>query len=439
MVRRCRFVHCSVAAAFVLAGALACDGRWPGSKSGPPERLILVVVDTLRRDYLSCYGSENPTPTLDALAERGVAFTNFMASFHQTSMSMGSLFTGRTPSIEQGQLDRTLFWNSASWCGLYRFATAGASSSCIPRSVPTLAEIVGHAGYWTIGIASNQFLFEPSGFSRGFDDWREVGKKPKHAGPLERLMLPDASETRYFAHVNRTALEAIDDRSHDRFFLYVHYMDVHDYGGHHRTERYAKAVKSVDWAIGDLLEELRERELLEDSVLIVTSDHGERLTERHAVEGEPGHLGNPSFQEVLRLPLIIAPDVGRDPSAFLRTEDLFDLIVEIAGAPSTSAPALEPDELFLGEAEYRTYLRGRFKSAQRRDDGTVHLFDLESDRGERRDVARAHPEVVAEHRRRMDELGAALSAGSPVVERQSEEDRARLQALGYLQQIEPPR
>jgi arylsulfatase A-like enzyme len=421
--------------ALAMVGTLACGEPSGRGTGGSPERLILIMVDTLRRDYLSCYGSENPTPNIDALAERGQLYTRFKASFHQTSMSMGALFTGRTPSLEFNRLERTLFWNSATWCGLYRFAKKGEEEMCIPPSVPTLAESIRDAGYWTIGITSNQFLYEPSGFSRGFDDWVEVGKKPETAGALARLKLPDASKTRYFGLVNRAALEAVDRRPNDRFFLYVHYMDVHDYG-RRGARRYAMAVTGVDWAIGDLLEEFEQRGLLDGAVVIVMSDHGERLEESHAVKGKPGHTGNPSFEEVLEVPLIIAPAIDRDPSAFLRTEDLFFLIQQIAGARSEASPDLAADELFLTEADYRTYLRGRWKSALRRDDGSLTLFDLERDPGETRDVAAEHPDVVEAHRRRVDELGEALSARRAVVERLSEEDRERLQALGYLEQLE---
>jgi arylsulfatase A-like enzyme len=423
--------------ALAMAGTLACDGSSGGGPPGNPERLILVMVDTLRRDHLSCYGSENPTPNIDALAERGQLYTSFKASFHQTSMSMGALFTGRTPSLEFNRLERTLFWNSSTWCGLFRFAKKDEGETCIPRSVPTLAESVRDAGYWTIGVASNQFLYEPSGFSRGFEDWVEVGKKPATAGPLARLKLPDASKTRFFGHVNRAALEAVDRRPNDRFLLYVHYMDVHDYGRRGALQ-YAKAVTSVDWAIGDLLEELEQRGLLDEAVVIVTSDHGERLNERHAVRGKAGHTGNPSFQEVLEVPLIIAPAIARDASAFLRTADLFFVIQEILGVQSEASPDLAAGELLITETDYRTYLRGRWKSALRRDDGRLHLFDLEGDPGETRDVAAAHPDVVEAHRHRIDELGEALAARRAVVERLSEEDRERLRALGYLEQLENP-
>ena len=63
-----------------------------------PERIILIVADTLRRDHLSPYGSELETPAVARLARRGQVFTNAVSSFHQTTMSMAALFTGRTPS-----------------------------------------------------------------------------------------------------------------------------------------------------------------------------------------------------------------------------------------------------------------------------------------------------------------------------------------------------
>lgn len=411
---------------------------------------MLIVVDTLRRDFLSVYGATVETPNVDALAARGQVFDNYFASFHQTSMSMGSLFTGRTPSLEFNRIERPLFWNSATWCGLNRFATNRDETLCIPPEVPTLAEDVRAAGYWTIGIASNQFLYEPSGFSRGFDDWVEVGDKPEATGALARLKLPDASKTRFFRRVNEAAVSALDRRGSDRFFLYVHYMDVHDYGNT-SAKRYARAVQTVDWAIGDLLRELDERGLMDDTRVLVTSDHGERLSETHAVAGKPGHTGNPSFREVLAVPLIIAPPIDRDPDAFLRTEDLHGVIREVVGirtqAPDPAAPVdaeaqpagLADDELFLSEFDYRTYQRGRFKSSLKRDDGSFLLFDLEQDPGETRNVAAQHPEVAARHRVRMAEIAETISARRAVVERLTEDDRDRLRALGYLEQLENPR
>ena len=145
-----------------------------------PDRIILIVADTLRRDYLSPYGSEEATPNLQRLADEGSVFSNAIASFHQTTMSMSSLFTGRTPSLETGDANTILPWTSRGWCGMARFAESD-EDSCIPQKLDTLAESLQQAGYETIGIQSNWFIFRPYGYEQGFDTRIEggEGERPK--------------------------------------------------------------------------------------------------------------------------------------------------------------------------------------------------------------------------------------------------------------------
>jgi arylsulfatase A-like enzyme len=416
----------------VLLGALlalACSPR--GAR--PPERLILVVIDTLRRDHVGIYGSKVETPNIDALARRGQVFSNVMSSFHQTSMSMASLFTGRTPSIESGDPHVTLTWNGHTWCGLARLAHAG-TDTCIPPNVPTLAESIRAAGYWTIGIVSNQFLYEPSGFSRGFDDWVEVDDRKPVAGRAARQGAADARQSRAWPQVNQAVSAALARRKSDHFFLYVHYIDVHDYQFQKRT--YAEAVAVMDDALGRMLASIESQGLLEDAVVMLTSDHGERLGELHGFPGELpntfGHYGNPSFQELLRIPLIVAPARFPHPGRFLRSQDLFGMIQQLAGAERDHAPDAEMDELFVGELQYRTYRQGRWKSLLRRSDGKQFVYDLEEDPLEHQDVSDANPAVAAAHLRRIGELTKSL-AGASVPQRElSESERERLRALGYL-------
>jgi arylsulfatase A-like enzyme len=415
----------------MLAALCACAPRGPA----PPERLVLIVIDTLRRDHLGVYGAAEPTPSIDGLAARGQAFGNVVASFHQTSMSMASLFTGRTPSIETGD-GGTLSWNGHTWCGLVRLAKAPGAEPCIPAGTPTLAEALRAAGYWTIGVASNQFLYEPSGFSRGFDDWVEVDDRPPVAGAASRRRV-DARSSRTWPHVNRAVAEALNRRKSDRFFLYVHYVDVHDYNFAKRT--YAEAVQVMDKGIGNLLDGLAQAKLLDGAVVVLTSDHGERLGELHQFEGELpntfGHYGNPSFQELLRIPLIVSPARFDHPGRFLRSQDLHELVLEIGGAKprqATNGSDIAPDEHFVGELLFRTYRQGRWKSLLRRADGRHFLYDLEEDPLEQSDVAAKHPEVTAAHVKRIEELTRSLGAANVPQRGLSEAERERLRALGYL-------
>lgn len=427
-------VLCGRLRGLVLGACVAALAVSGCGGSDTPERIVLIVVDTLRRDFLSCYGAKHPTPHIDALARRGRAYRHANASYHQTSMSMASLFTGRTPSLETVDPATPLDWNGSTWCGLARFSGVGDEGLCIPAALPTLPQRLGEAGYWTIGVVSNDFLYEPSGFGRGFADFAEVGQRASRTGRSERRRAPEHWATRTAGDVNRAADLALARRESDRFFLYVHYMEAHDYGFRGRT--YADGVKDADRAVGALIARLDSEELLRDAVVILTSDHGERLGETHPPDGrtKPSHTGNPSFQELLRVPLVVAPALPElDALELVRTQDLYSVILRLAGLDAQGPDVLGPSELFLSERRFRTYRSGRYKSTIRRRDGRFMLFDLSSDPHERRDVAKAHPEVVASHRSRVDELSRALAAGEVHRRTLSDAERQRLEALGYLE------
>jgi arylsulfatase A-like enzyme len=420
------------AVAFAAAGA----ATWLATRAAQgPERIVFVVVDTLRRDHVSAYDSKVETPNMAALAARGQVFENAVASFHQTSMSMAAIFTGRTPSIETGSFGKTLPWNGTTWCGMARFR-AGDDDSCIPRSLPTLAEGLQQAGYWTIGVASNQFLYEPSGFARGFDDWTEVDERKPVAGPASREGIENARKSRSWRSVNRAVNAALERRASDHFFLYVHYIDVHDYRFQKRS--YAEAVQEMDVAFGRLLGALEAQRLLEGAVVVLTSDHGERLGETHRFPGELpnnfGHYGNPSWQEMLRIPLIVAPPLFADTKRLVRTQDLYRLLLEIAAGAAPESVDTRPEELFVGELVFRTYREGRFKTTVRRSDGQAFHYDLELDPHEQNDLAADNVRQVQGHRTRLNELTQQLAADASPHRDLSEEEKDRLRTLGYLEE-----
>ena len=423
-------VLCLVTLLSACSDGLSVD---TGVASSPPERIVLIVIDTLRRDYVSAYGSRNPTPNIDALARRGQYFQNVLASFHQTTMSMASLFTGRTPSLESGQIGDPLDWNGRNWCGMRRFAREGEDESCIPASRVTLAESLGRAGYWTAGVVTNALMFRPRGYEQGFDEWIEVGgQAARSEGKRRDVFGKWTYHHRNGEAANRAVRRLLDSRPGDRFFLYVHLMDVHDYV-HDPNVRYARGVALADRSVGELLDSLEERDLLRGSVVFLISDHGERLREPHFVKGERSHFGNPSFEEIVRIPLVVAPPIVRDPSVTLRSDDVYGLIQRVAGIVREDDADLEPGELFLSERRYQTYRRGRWKSYRERKSGVHHLVDVQADPRERRDVASLHPEIVERHGARMDELSKRLSISGVAPSGLSEEDRRLLRELGYLE------
>jgi len=413
---------------FVTGLALASCGSEP---VGSPERIVLIVVDTLRRDHLSPYGGDVETPNIDRLAREGRVYDNAIASFHMTSMSMGAMWTGRTPALSSGDADRTIAWNDRTWCGMARFGQS-ADEACLPAKVPRLGRALRELGYETIGITANSILFRPAGFSEGFDQWLEVpdtGRAGRRR--LTKQTWKESSAARAGPAVDAAVARALAQRSSDRFFLYVHFMDVHDWAA--RGVTYRQTVAEVDRAIGSMLDRLESEGLLEGATIVFTSDHGESLDEPHLLPVTPRHVGNPSFEPVLAVPLIVTGGDLPHAGPLVRSEDLFGILLEIAGGAPDAASDLEPDEIFVTEQAYRTYRRGRWKSYAGRFDGSFRLVDLETDPAELDDVASAHPAVVAAHRARIDELTATLAAPNAPPHEIDEEYLDRLRSLGYIE------
>jgi arylsulfatase A-like enzyme len=403
----------------LLAAATAVLASCGPSVDAPPERIFLFIVDTLRRDHVGAYSREIATPNIDRLASYGQIFTNASSSFHQTSMSMGALFSGRTPSIERGE-GRVLPWNSETWCGLSRFSSSG-DKACVPSGLDTLAERLRDGGYWTAGVVTNRFLFDPAGFSQGFDRWVE---------------LPTTGRLGFADHVHRAVAQVLEERETDRFFLYVHWIDVHQYGDGdgYLPQNYRPAVEAFDAAFGRLLDHIESLGLLERALVVFTSDHGESLGERTAIRKARLHNGNPSFDPVLAVPLIAIPDLPADPQSLVRSQDVGGLILAAVGLTAdASPPVLAEDELLVGERKFQTYRRGRFKTVRRRSGGPSYLFDLERDPGETRDVAAEHPDLMRRHEARIDELVRVLASDLAAESTSSEADRSALRALGYLE------
>lgn len=431
---RHRIRHILASSLLLAAAGWACREseapQDPGLLSGtPPSRIILIVADTLRRDRLSPYGSTLDTASVARLAERGQVFTNAVSSFHQTTMSMSSMFTGRTPSLETGDSTRSLPWTSANWCGLSRLAVSDGDS-CVPGRLDTLAEDLRDAGYETLGVVANRLIFRPHGYEQGFDEWVELGTKEV---PRTRRERAREAMLRTGSRVNEAAFDLLGERSSDRFFLYLHYMDPHEYGFRPDLARYADGVMAFDRALGELLDRLEAERLIEDAVVIFTSDHGEHLGAEHALPALEQHFGNPSFDSLLLVPLIVAPPTRASPTRLVRSQDIRGLVRDIAGLAPTGPADLEPDEVFLTEQFYQTYRRGRFKSMWSRDGERSALFDLQRDPGETRDASADHPEVVARHRARLRELTTELGTTRGEDAERSIDDEDRLRALGYIE------
>jgi arylsulfatase A-like enzyme len=286
--------------------------------SEPPEgapNVVLAVLDTVRADHLSCYGYELPTtPSLDALASEAERYADCRATAPWTLPSHASMFTGQYPFQHGAQA---------------RLTGGRVGEFPLAPECHTLAEVLQAEGYRTGAVVANgAYLGVKLGFSQGFDDY---DAKLPGSGPRKG---PD---------VNRHAFEWLDRGGEGPFFLFLNYMDVHrPYNvGPLPPERaaglpapdpenpqtllnelvrivlqtdevpskelvrrvvtqYDTGLAHADMAIGALIDGLKERGLWENTLLIVTADHGEYFGEHDLVEHSKD-----VYEEALRVPLIV--------------------------------------------------------------------------------------------------------------------------------------
>jgi arylsulfatase len=462
-----------------LAAALACSPQ----PSGPPD-LLLITVDTLRADHLSSYGHHNQTtPTLDALAARGVRFEDAMVQAPKTWPSVASLLTGTYPATTGVRIHFHKHWLA-------------------DRNL-TLAEILQAAGWQTGAVVANVNLGAQFGFSQGFAHYVESwvdGVHRRHGD--ERTVLERPGEEKLYARadlVNEQALRWLGAIARDRpFFLWLHYMDPHGpydpppshagrFAGTYPREpvdwkqlpsyqrrfdartglplddlgaykaRYDAEISFFDDALKRLLDGLvplgRARPLL----LAVTADHGESLGE-HAYYLLHGRL---PYQPTARVPLVLVQEgrlppglVVREPVALLDVVPTLLALLGVPAPPTLQGESLVPHIRSGGAAQARDVFmesgpeppytlsvrRGPWKlvhhrSEAARPEGAAEwqLYDLERDPGETDCVLDEHPELVASLREALDRWERSVpvateSGPAPEVDAAS---RRMLQALGY--------
>ena len=436
----------------------------------------MVSIDTLRADHVGAYGyARDTTPFLDALAEDGVVFSRAWAHSNWTVPSTASLLTGLYPS-----------GHGAGIAGEVRELADDTPILQIRPGVETLAGRLRAAGFRTAMLSANPFLF--GRFSDGFEV-AQVGRAP-------------ADE------LTDSALRWLEETRGERFFLYLQYMDLHQpiepppryaelfpvdegterspehgdwsYGNlqtaedlddpsfrsysAHRTALYDGALRWIDDELRRLDAALARTGRAEETLLVVTADHGEELWDHALAEratgGDPrehwgiGH-GHSMYEELLRVPLIVhGPGVAARPpdDCTARQVDVLPTLLDLLGLePVTGLPgrSLAP-RLRAGEppdceavpvvAESPAYgpdakaVVWDGRKLVVRSDGVVQLFDLRTDPGETRDLAAADPATVRALRAILRrELGSADGAAPSDAIEIDDETRRQLRALGYLE------
>jgi choline-sulfatase len=299
--------------------ALGCER--PATPIEIPERLaalgrpniVMIVVDTLRADYTTPYGfAQDTSPELARWAERGVLFERVRAQSSWTKMSMASLLTSLWPRSH----------------GI-REAQDGLAEEAV-----TLAEVLQDAGYATYGVQTNGWLHQSFGFHQGFDRYMF----PK-AGGDPRLGKPSL-----WPHADRVVEEAerlINAHEPERpFFLYLHFMDVHEYAAppHLKTfgtdsrGAYLAAVRWVDDAVERVRRRLDDASVHNRALIVFVADHGETFGE-HGVHGHARNVLTP----VVHVPLVFRFPFPVEPAVRVTTQvrsiDVAPTLLELAGIP----------------------------------------------------------------------------------------------------------
>jgi arylsulfatase A-like enzyme len=309
-MNRRRFLAVASTAAFGM-GALPSRawGRRTLLQEGRPPNVLVVVLDTVRGDRFGL--STSLTPAYDRFAARGIRFDDAWAPSSWSLPSHASILTGHAPHR-----------HLADWPGL-----------ALAPGMPTLASFLGERGYVAGAFSSNSAWVTPAYLNRGFQRFRAysiedhlrrttLGRVSNRVA--RKLGAHEAGRGRKAPEVHAQFLDFIEGHPDRPFFAYVCHMDVNQ-GFHHErlnhpfwespsgtpavVAAYDRALTTLDAQVGDLLDELERRGVLDNTVVVVTSDHGESFGPEHAGDHLPTGHGTSLYPEQTHVPLaIVAPD-----------------------------------------------------------------------------------------------------------------------------------
>jgi arylsulfatase A-like enzyme len=457
-----------------LALLLALGGCGRDNAAPAPRRVFLITIDTLRADHMSLHGYPRETsPRIQALAGGGVRFEHAIAQWPKTGASFASLFTGLYPHTT----------------GLTQKAALR-----VPESYLTLPELFRESGYTTVAVVSNAVLGAQLGWDDGFDEfvqsWGE-GEFPADATAFRGLV--------HAPRVNAVALPLLERHAGDeRLFAWIHYIDPHapyrlppgeenpflddaQYRGEERVPpgaargyrldgrddrkfyvaQYDANVRLVDAHVGALVDRLSALGMLEDALIIVTSDHGESLGE-HDSWFEHGPL---PYNTTARVPLVVFGAGVAEERVVTRPVELVDLYPTLRdlvapgreveglagrsllpwlsrGGGGSAAEGFEHAFSAAGEGrrQFRSVQDGAWKLVQAFDrrrraapaaSGAFELYDLGADPLETRNLAAAQPEEVRRLRGALLRWERSLGEGAAPPQGEDADAERALRALGY--------
>ncbi|MBM4081315.1 MAG: hypothetical protein FJ278_16555, partial [Planctomycetes bacterium] len=431
-------VVCGSAVLVAGLGVVAFVGMTRTNQPGPDApNVLLLSIDTLRPDYLSCYNPKAArTPHIDEMAKSGVLFQRALSHAPWTRPSVGSIMTGRYPSVHGAGLS-------------FRHGMS--------RAVRTLAEMLQENGFRTQAFIANEQLGDIFGFAAGFDVYSTYENHVRQ-GILEAqcgrwVTLRLLAGTRGRGDVNCAVNDYADSTPfiveeatrwlarHGRrpFFLWLHLMDPHEFFRYRivrvsegttaaglpevRFEREALGAKDAsyvdnvaysDAAVGRVMAQLKALGISEKTLVILTADHGEAFGEH----GGHGH-GHTLYRELLHVPLILSLPkrlpAGGHIEQQVRLMDIVPTVLELANLPEERGldgqslvsviRRIEPQ----GREAYSEFLWPGYRLPERKSlasrgykciycpsTGETELYDLDDDPRELHNVAESQSVLAAE-------------------------------------------
>lgn len=415
---------CLVISLWVLSAAAA-----------PRPNVVLITIDTLRPDRLGCYGYKAiQTPNIDQLATEGIRFKTVVAQAPLTLPSHCTLLTGTYPAYH-GVRDNVG----------YKLAD----------SKSTLAEMLKAERYQTAAFIGAYVLNSKFGLSQGFDFYDDQMEGSSTSGPVVNLNRVE----RRAAEVVSRAMSWVDSHRQAPFFVWLHLYDPHDpyeppppFKTQYKSKPYDGEIAYADRELGKFLGLLKQRALYENTVVIVTSDHGESFGEHQ--EWTHGFF---IYDSTVLVPLIIKPAQKEiTPKVLVEQTSLVDVVPTILQMLELPRPAELQGRGMLGlmlgkqrdwprQAYCETFYPAQFGwsplAAVRRAEVKFirapkpELYDLRGDPGEQSNRIQQQSALANELKASLAQMESTYSdrnAGQAASLSMSPRDLEKLRALGYV-------
>ncbi len=445
----------------LATGVAACHSQDP-KEIAREQNVVLIVLDTVRADHVSCYGySRLTTPLIDTFAQHATRYTRAFSDAPWTLPSHASMFTGKAPH-EHG-------------AHTFKVPPQGLPKdqddvTPLPENVPVITEAFHRLGYRTAAFVANDvYLSRRWGLWRGFDTYavnNETGDL--HDRRIDHWLATEA---------------------HAPFFLFVNYIDAHrpynvkphkglldhPYVGNgyiidqlkqavmghpgpapqvlvDRTiDAYDTGVANIDDAVGDLLLALARHGLRKNTIIIITADHGEYFGEHGLAEHNLD-----VYQQALHVPLLITAPGHRaartDPTIVtsrdmpfliaqrIQSKRVRDALEHFSRGPGTHPVLSENYYSRLWDlsspwgSRFQRVRRALFKWPYKliwSSDGHHELYDLSRDPGEQNNLISRESAIASRMIREVEREAGVQHHVAPQVQSLSKQEMQRMRALGY--------